>query len=220
VLAAAGCGDETSSPDGPGGHHAPGLGGIDGVPGHDGRRRLVAATGDEFRVLVHGGRDLVREGANPCPDDELPAVAAFAAASGELTWSVCSTVEAYRFVLGATDEAVYVAENVEGATDLVAHRAADGGELWRRPLRSAGFVGGWPKGPTAGAGIIVIADGPRDDPPLVGLDAATGRSAGGSTNTRSRWRRSSAPGLPPSTRPRRCRHRSGSRSQAPRTWSC
>ena len=41
-----------------------------------------------------------------------------------------------------------------------------------------GLVGGggmgWPKGPIAGDGVIVVADGPQDAPQLVGLDAMTG----------------------------------------------
>jgi hypothetical protein len=114
----------------------------------------------------------VREGSDPCGGDDLPALAAFDAASGALTWTACSDAEAHRRVLGATEEAAYVAESVETGTALVAYDVVDGREVWRRPLATSWI--GWPKGPIAGDGIIVVADGTPEAPVLVGLDAATG----------------------------------------------
>ena len=132
----------------------------------------AAPSGPTAPVAPAGSE--VREGSNPCQADALPAVAAFDVASGDLTWTVCSPTEAYRTVLGATADAAYVAESVETGTDLVAHDVVDGREMWRRPLATGPTPGGgWPKGPIAGGGIIVVADGPPDAP-LVGLDAATG----------------------------------------------
>ena len=103
-----------------------------------------------------------------------PAVGALRLSDGDVAWSVRSPVEAYRTVIGASDDVVLIEESVsiESARALtwrtVAYDAADGSERWRR---ATGYTP-TPPGPIDGQGIVVLAD--HDAGALVGVDALTG----------------------------------------------
>jgi outer membrane protein assembly factor BamB len=111
-----------------------------------------------------------------CPGGAVPAVGAMRITDGTAAWSVCSPVEAYRSVIGASDDVVLVDERgpldrtgvSEGHT--VAYAASDGSGRWRWPTAHAPL----PAGPVDGQGIVILA---TNDAPsaLIGVDAITGQ---------------------------------------------
>ena len=106
-----------------------------------------------------------------CADGEYPAVGAVDLTSGEVLWLSCSSVEAWRSLLGATAEVVIVSETGDyPEAQTVGLSTADGTELWRRPTTAG--AGAIPRGPVAGAGVVVRVDDTGTG--LVGLDVLTG----------------------------------------------
>lgn len=109
-----------------------------------------------------------------CPSDEYPAAGALSITDGAVEWLVCSPVEAYRTVIGASDDVVLIEEsgpmNASGSASrqTIAFDAADGSERWRRSTGET-FT---PSGPIDGQGIVVLAD--QDAGALVGVDVLTG----------------------------------------------
>ena len=107
-------------------------------------------------------------------DDEYPAGGALHLTDGDVAWSVRSPDEAYRSVIGASEDVVLIEESVsiESARVLawrtVAYDAADGSERWRR---ATGHTPTSP-GPIDGKGIVVLAD--PEAGALVGVDVLTG----------------------------------------------
>lgn len=112
-----------------------------------------------------------------CPNGEYPAVGALRAADGAVGWSVCSPAEAYRSVIGASDDIVLIEEH--GPVDrnglserrTIAFAAADGSERWRRSTATTPV----PPGPFDGQGIIILSTNDGGVAALVGVDAATGK---------------------------------------------
>ena len=112
-----------------------------------------------------------------CPSTEPPAIGALGITDGAVVWSACSPDEAYRYVIGASDDIVLI-EEIEGrgaagtpaGRRTVAFEAADGSERWRRSTASAPI----PPGPIDGQGIVVLATDDQDALALVGVDPATG----------------------------------------------
>jgi outer membrane protein assembly factor BamB len=100
-----------------------------------------------------------------CPNAEYPAAGALGIADGAVEWFACSPDEAYRTVIGASDEVVLVEERGPTGRHTIAFAAADGSERWRRSTANTPT----PPGPFDGQGIVVLA---ADD--LVGADAVTG----------------------------------------------
>lgn len=121
-----------------------------------------------------------------------PAVAGLVLESGDVAWSTCSTADAWRYLLGATDDTVFVASTLRDHTGSVsAFDAHDGRALWTRSTVPGAW--GWPEGPVAGRNTVVVqvADGPAVA--VIGVDARTGAE---------RWRLAAAERLlPTSTSP-------------------
>ena len=116
-----------------------------------------------------------------CGDDEYPAVGALDLTDGDIAWSLRSWDEAYRTVIGASEDVVLIEESVSIEESLsvlraprvltwrtMAYDAADGSERWRR---ATGHTPP-PPGPIDGQGIVVLAD--QEAGALVGLDVLTG----------------------------------------------
>lgn len=124
-------------------------------------------------------------GACEAPSGAGVAVGAFGLADGAPTWRACSSTEASRAVLGATDDTVYV-ESTErdGPTTMTALDARTGAVRWSRTVVRT--IWGWPAGPIAGAGVVVltvaadpgsapaVAADPFGPTTVVGVDAMTG----------------------------------------------
>lgn len=111
----------------------------------------------------------------------MPAVGALDLASGDVRWSLCSEVEAWRNLLGATDDAVYLQElDAEGNAQVLAIDTATSTELWQTPV-----VQGYarPPGPFAGGGVVVVELADKTGGAVVGLTARSGEE---------RWRFGSA----------------------------
>lgn len=108
------------------------------------------------------------------PSAEYPAAGALSITDGAVEWFVSSPVEAYRTVIGASDDVVLIEESgpIEASgsasRSTIAYDAADGSERWRRST-GATFT---PPGPIDGQGIVVLAD--QDARALVGVDVVTG----------------------------------------------
>jgi outer membrane protein assembly factor BamB len=116
-----------------------------------------------------------------CPGGGMPAVGALDLASGDVRWSMCSEVEAYRTLLGATDDAVYVQEvDADGNAQVLAIDAARSTEMWRAPVAQ---VYARPPGPFAGGDVVVVELADQTASAVVGLTAGTGEQ---------RWRFGSA----------------------------
>jgi outer membrane protein assembly factor BamB len=118
-----------------------------------------------------------------CPDDLLPAAAAFALGSGELLWVACSAEDVYRSVVGATEDAVYLHEATPApSAGLLVLDASTGEQRWSTPI--APFQPA-PEGPVAAGGVVVetVVDG-GGQAIVVGLDASGGAE---------RWRSPAAP---------------------------
>ncbi len=130
----------------------------------------------------------------PClvGDGATPAVAGLVLATGDVAWSTCSTAEAWRYLLGATEDTVVVASILRDQTTTVAaFDALDGRVLWTRPTVRG--VWGWPEGPVAGRGTVVLQVADGSATAVIGVDARTGEE---------RWRLSEAERmLPTSTLP-------------------
>jgi outer membrane protein assembly factor BamB len=100
-----------------------------------------------------------------CSVAQYPAVGGLGIADGAVAWFACSPDEAYRTVIGASDDVVLVEEVGPTGRRTIAFAAADGTERWRRATAPTPT----PPGPFAGQGIVVLATDA-----LVGVDAATG----------------------------------------------
>lgn len=104
-----------------------------------------------------------------CPGGEYPAVGAMDLATGEVHWVVCSSVEAYRDVLGVGD-VVLVQESTPERHHVMALDPIDGSQRWRRSTRftppSAGHVD------AQGVAVLPVID--AGVPALVGIDSSTG----------------------------------------------
>jgi outer membrane protein assembly factor BamB len=117
-----------------------------------------------------------------CEDDLVPALAALDPATGEFQWTYCSADLAWREVRGATDDVVYVNSTMSDspstavASDqrfaVTAVDALSGEELWRVPVARQQL--GWPLGPFAGSGVVVVAVDDDNGAAIVGLDAKSG----------------------------------------------
>jgi outer membrane protein assembly factor BamB len=117
-----------------------------------------------------------------CEDDLVPALSALDPATGEFQWTYCSADLAWREVRGATDDIVYVDSTMSDspatavASDqrfaVTAVDAASGEELWRVPIARQQL--GWPLGPFAGSGVVVVAVDDDNGAAIVGLDAESG----------------------------------------------
>ena len=106
-----------------------------------------------------------------CPSAEYPAAGALSITDGAVEWLGCSPDEAYRTVIGASDDVVLIQESWSTGLRTIAFDAADGSERWRRSTADTPI----PPGPFDGQGIVVLA---TDDPgalALVGVDAVTGK---------------------------------------------
>ena len=150
-------------------------------------RRLVVALGAAAALATGcgaGAPSLARAddtaastpdpgGATPapaCPSSEYPAAGALRIADGAVAWLACSPEEAYRTVVGASDDIVLVEERGPTGRRTIALDAADGSERWRRSTANMPT----PPGPFDGQGIVVLAADDQGAPVLVGVDAATG----------------------------------------------
>ncbi len=113
-----------------------------------------------------------------CPNAEYPAVGALRITDGAVAWFVCSPDEAFRTVIGASDDIVLIEElvpvdqsgtaNPDDRWRTIAFDAADGSERWSRSTADTPT----PAGPFDGQGIVVLAD--QDAGALVGVDVVTG----------------------------------------------
>ena len=103
-----------------------------------------------------------------CPRAEYPAAGALGIADGAVAWLACSPDEAYRTVIGASDDVVLIEESGPTSRLTIAFDAADGSERWRRSTASTRI----PPGPFDGQGIVVLAD--QAARALVGVDPVTG----------------------------------------------
>ena len=114
-----------------------------------------------------------------CGDDEYPAVGALDLTDGDDVWSLRSADEAYRTVIGASEDVVLIEESASiygtGAGNwgvrnwrTMAYDAVDGTERWRRGTAYTPT----PAGPIDGQGIVVLAD--EDAGALVGVDVLGG----------------------------------------------
>ena len=108
--------------------------------------------------------------ASTCPSAEYPAVGAVNITDGAVRWLACSPDEAYRTIIGASDDVVLVEESgpMGSSPVTIAFDAADWSERWRRSTADTPT----PPGPVDGQGIVVLTD--RDAPGLVGVDPVTG----------------------------------------------
>src|SRR5687768_17407970 len=102
-----------------------------------------------------------------CQSGEYPAAGALSIKDGAVEWLVCSPDEAYRQIIGASDDIVLVEESRPSARSAIAFDAADGSERWRRSIADTPI----PPGPFDGERIIVLATDDRGAPALVGVDA-------------------------------------------------
>jgi outer membrane protein assembly factor BamB len=117
-----------------------------------------------------------------CDDGLLPALAALDPTTGAFEWTYCSTDVAWREVRGATDDIVYVDSTMPDPaaepsasgqlTAVIAVDARSGHELWRVPVARQQL--GWPLGPFAGSGVVVVAVDDDNGAAIVGLDATSG----------------------------------------------
>ncbi len=117
-----------------------------------------------------------------CDDGLVPALAAVDPTTGEFQWTYCSADLAWREVRGATDDVVYVDSTMPDPSAspseygqlsaVVAVDARSGAELWRVPVARQQL--GWPLGPFAGSGVVVVAVDDDDGAAIVGLDAESG----------------------------------------------
>jgi outer membrane protein assembly factor BamB len=116
-----------------------------------------------------------------CEDGLLPSLAAHDRTTGELEWTYCSADRAWREVLGATDDVVYLGSTMPDPSAsgsefgqviaVIAVDVASGAELWRVPVAHPQL--GWPPGPFAGGGVVVVGVQDGDGAAIVGLDAGT-----------------------------------------------
>lgn len=104
-----------------------------------------------------------------CPDDQFPSTGALSMTDGAVMWLVCSPDEAYRTVIGASDDLVLIEESGSTSVWTIAFSAIDGSEQWRL----ATVESQTPSGPFDGQGIVVLAQ-QQDTRALVGVDAETG----------------------------------------------
>lgn len=113
------------------------------------------------------------EPSSVCPEGELPAAGAVDLATGEVQWTTCSAVEAYRTLAGTADGAVVLGELLAdgGATMLLS--VADGTERWRQPTPGQPIEE--PRGSITAGGIVIswVSDG-QGSFDLAGFDATTG----------------------------------------------
>ena len=116
-----------------------------------------------------------------CEDGLVPALAALDPTTGAIQWTYCSADLAWREVRGATDDIVYVDSTMPDSSTnnsgnqlsaVVAVDARSGAELWRVPVARQQL--GWPLGPFAGSGVVVVAVDDDDGAAIVGLDAESG----------------------------------------------
>jgi hypothetical protein len=117
-----------------------------------------------------------------CDDGLLPALAALDPTTGAFEWTYCSTDMAWREVRGATDDIVYMDSTMRDPsadpsasgqlTAVIAVDAQSGQELWRVPVARQQL--GWPLGPFAGSGVVVVAVHDDNGAAIVGLDATSG----------------------------------------------
>lgn len=117
-----------------------------------------------------------------CNGDLVPALAALDPATGEFQWTYCSADLAWREVRGATEGIVYIDSTMPDPsasasawgqlTAVVAVDARSGEELWQVPVVRQPF--GWPLGPFAGSGVVVVAVDDDNGEAIVGLDAKSG----------------------------------------------
>ncbi len=117
-----------------------------------------------------------------CEADLVPALAALDSETGEFQWTYCSADLAWREVRGATDDIVYIDSTTSDSpssasasgllTAVIAVDALSGEELWRVPVVRQQL--GWPLGPFAGSGVVVVAVNDDNGAAIVGLDAKSG----------------------------------------------
>ena len=108
-----------------------------------------------------------------CEPGTTPALASYALATSEVAWSFCSADEAWREVLGVTNDVVYLdaIPHDQGTQELMAIDAETGSELWKV---AHSYPLGWPLGPFTGGGVIVISSQDDDGEAIVAIDAGTG----------------------------------------------
>ncbi len=117
-----------------------------------------------------------------CEDNLVPTLAALDPTTGEFQWTYCSADLAWREVRGATDDIVYIdstmpdpsasASEFGQLNAVVAVDSRSGEELWRVPVVRQQL--GWPLGPFAGSGVVVVAVDDDNGAAIVGLDANSG----------------------------------------------
>lgn len=105
-----------------------------------------------------------------CPSAASPTAGALSITDGAVEWFACAPDEAYRTVIGASDDAVLIAESGPTGRRTIAFDAADGSERWRRSTANTPI----PPGPFDGQGIVVLATDDQDALALVGVDSVTG----------------------------------------------
>ena len=103
-----------------------------------------------------------------CPNAQFTTLGALNIADGAVEWMTCSPDEAYRRVIGASDDVVLIEESgpLGSSPRTIAFDAADGTELWRRSTADSPSS----PGPFDGQGIVVLASGHA----LVGVEPGTG----------------------------------------------
>ena len=107
-----------------------------------------------------------------CEDGLAPALAAVDRTTGEYQWTYCSAEPAWREVRGATNDIVYVDSTTPDQSAVIAVDARSGAELWQVPVARQPL--GWPLGPFAGGGVVVVEVDDDNGAAIVGLDAETG----------------------------------------------
>jgi outer membrane protein assembly factor BamB len=142
-------------------------------------RRIACTVAGVLALLVAGAVAYVAlDGSQAgdttpaCPSAEYhPAAGALSITDGAVEWLVCSPDEAYRTVIGASDDVVLIQESGSTGLRTIAFDAADGSERWRRSTANTRI----PPGPFDGQGIVVLATDDRGAFALVGVDAVTGQ---------------------------------------------
>jgi outer membrane protein assembly factor BamB len=109
--------------------------------------------------------------ARACRSGEYPAVGALSIKDGAVEWLVCSPDEAFRTVIGASDDVVLIYEEGSIGRRTIAFDPADGSERWRRSTADTPI----PPGPFDGKGIAVLATDDGGKLALVGVDAVKGK---------------------------------------------
>ncbi len=145
---------------------------VDGAGAEAAGRAVPSSSVGSTETATVASNAPATDGADVCPADQYPTYGSFDLVSGDLHWSTCSPEEAYRFMIGASDDVILAIESGGAASaQTVALDAASGAELWRHStVRGLGT----PPGPVVGQGITVVETDAEGTPFVMGVDATTG----------------------------------------------